>query len=48
MDIGKVKNLLVWKWPKHEKPVRINDTLMTIEEANQLIKLLQLAVKKQI
>lgn len=45
MDYGKIKNLLVWTLPKHDKPVRINDTLMTLEEAQQLINLLQKAIK---
>ena len=47
MDYGWVKNLLIWTIPKHEKPVRINDTMMTIDEANNLIKLLQVAVNNQ-
>ena len=46
MDYGRINNLLIWTAPKHEKPVRINDSLMTIEEANQLIKLLQKAIKE--
>jgi hypothetical protein len=45
MDFGRVKNLLVWTAPEHEKPIRVNDTLLTIEEANKLIEILQLAVK---
>jgi len=45
MDFGSVKNLLVWTAPEHEKPIRVNDTLLTIEEANQLIQMLQMAVK---
>lgn len=45
MDYGKVKNLLVWTVPKHDKPIRINDTLLTINEARQLIAILQSATK---
>jgi hypothetical protein len=45
MDFGRVKNLLIWTAPEHDKPIRVNDTLLTIEEANQLIKILQMAVK---
>lgn len=45
MDFGRVKNLLVWTAPEHEKPIRVNDTILTIEEANHLIKMLQMAVK---
>lgn len=45
MDYGKVKNFLVLTLPKHDKPIRINDTLLTVEETNQLIILLQSATK---
>lgn len=44
MDYEKVKNLLVWILPSNEKQVRINETSMTIDEANKLIKLLQVEV----
>ena len=43
MDIGKVQNLLVWVNKNHEKPVRVNDCLLTKQEANQLIELLKQA-----
>lgn len=44
MDIGKVQNLLVWVNKNHEKPVRINDHLLTEEETVQLIGLLNLSL----
>jgi len=45
MDFGRVKNLLIWTAPENEKPIRVNDTLLTIDEAHKLIEILQLAVK---
>ena len=46
MDFGNVRNLLVWTDPKHEKPIRINDNLLTVEDTIQLIKLLKITLKK--
>lgn len=46
MDYGKVRNLLVWTLPKHDKPIRVNDTLITKDEAKRLIRLLEFAIKE--
>jgi hypothetical protein len=43
MDIGKVQNLLVWVNKNHEKPVRVNDHLLSKKEASELIELLKQA-----
>jgi len=45
MDYGRIGNLLIWTAPEHPKPIRINDSLLTIGEAKELIKLLELTVK---
>jgi|688.fasta_scaffold151921_1 hypothetical protein len=46
MDIGTIKNLLVWVEKKHLKPVRVNDCLLTENEVKQLIYILQQALTK--
>ena len=44
MDIGTIKNLLVWVEKKHSKPVRINDTLLDTDQARELVSILKKAI----
>jgi hypothetical protein len=44
MDIGTIKNLLVWVEKTHSKPVRINDTPLDSDQARELISLLKKAI----
>ena len=44
MDMGTIKNLLVWVEKKHSKPVRINDTLLDINQSKELILFLKKAI----
>ena len=44
MDIGTIKNLLVWVEKKHPKPVRINDTLLDTDQARELVSYLKKAI----
>ena len=44
MDIGTIKNLLVWVEKEHPKPVRINDTLLDIDQARELVSILKKAI----
>ena len=45
MDIGKVNNLLVWVNKNHERPIRVNDCLLTEDEAKELIDLLNKSIE---
>ena len=45
MDIGKVNNLLVWVNKNHERPIRVNDCLLTKDEAKELIGLLNKSIQ---
>ena len=44
MDMGTIKNLLVWVEKKHPKPIRINDTLLDTEQARELVSLLKSSI----
>ena len=44
MDIGTIKNLLVWVEKEHPKPVRINVTLLDSEQARELVSFLKKAI----
>ena len=44
MDIGTIKNLLDWVEKKHPKPVRINETLLDIGQARELVSILKKAI----
>ena len=44
MDIGTIKNLLVWVEKKHPRPVRINDTLLDTNQARELVSILKKAI----
>ena len=44
MDIGTIKNLLVWVEKEHPKPVRINDTLLDTDQARELVSILKKAI----
>ena len=44
MDIGTIKNLLVWVEKEHPKPVRINDTLLDTDQTRELVSILKKAI----
>ena len=44
MDMGTIKNLLVWVEKKHPKPIRINDTLLDTGQARELVSLLKSSI----
>jgi hypothetical protein len=44
MDIGTIKNLLVWVEKEHPKPVRINDTLLDTDQTRELVSYLKKAI----
>jgi hypothetical protein len=44
MDIGTIKNLLVWVAKEHSKPIRINDTLLDVDQATELVSFLKKAI----
>jgi hypothetical protein len=45
MDMGTIKNLLVWVEKKHPKPIRINDTLLDTHQARELVSLLKSSIE---
>jgi len=44
MDIGKVKNLLIWTYRNSDRPIRVNDSLLTVTEVEQLILFLKKSI----